>query len=84
MWDESSEEDQSLQLIGNMKTKHIVECGILEAAAFCNCIAYLLEANIVNIVVVIGLLIVMALTFPSRDKIDHWVDNQKQLINLGT
>lgn len=84
VWDEASEGHKNAKLIGNMQTKHIVETAILEAAAIFNCVAYMFEKNIISIVVVIALLILMAITFPSGTKVDQWVDNQKQLINLGT
>lgn len=84
VWDELSSEKQNLRLIGQFQTKHIVECAVLELAAIFNLFAYMAERNIVSIFVAGMLLLFMAISFPGGSKIDQWVDNQKQLINLRT
>ena len=83
-WDELPSKKQNSRLIGQFQTKHIIECALLEGAALFNVVAYLIERNITSLIVAGVLLFLMAMAFPGGSKIDQWVDNQKQLINLGT
>ena len=84
VWDELSSQKQDEQLIGSMQAGQIIELAILEGAAFLNLVFYLLEKQTISLFVVGGLLGLMAVAFPTGAKVDHWVDSQKQLINLGS
>ena len=83
VWDELPSQKQNSRLIGQFQTKHIVECALLEGAAFLNLIAYIMERNIISIIVAGVLLMLIMISFPGGSKIDHWAENQKQMINLG-
>ena len=82
VWDELPPQKQDEQLIGGMQTGQIIEFAILEGAAFINLVFYLLEKQTISLFVVGGLLGLMAVAFPTGSKVDHWVESQKQLINL--
>ena len=84
VWDELSSTKQDEQLIGHMQTKQIIELALLEGAAFMNLMFYMMEKQTISLIVAGVLLGLMAVAFPTGSKVDHWVDTQKQLINLGS
>lgn len=82
VWDELPEQKKDSRLIGQFQTKHIIECALLEGAAFFNLVIYIIERNMISLGVAAVLLMLMAMAFPGGSKVDHWVENQKQLINI--
>lgn len=61
------------------QTGIIIGFAMLEGPGFFNLIAYLSEGQTLSLGVVAGLLLLMAATFPTRGKIDSWVDDQLRL-----
>jgi len=49
-----------------------------------NLMFYMMEKQTISLIVAGVLLGLMAVAFPTGSKVDHWVDTQKQLINLGS
>ena len=59
--------------MGIYQTRLIVSLALLEAAAFLNLVAYMLEGQAVNFAVAIVLLALMLIQFPSRTRTENWV-----------
>src|ERR1043165_9741616 len=62
------------------QVKTIVASGLLEGAAFFGCIAYLQEGQVYTLGVPGVVLALMALTFPTRDRVNQWVEMQERRI----
>jgi hypothetical protein len=69
--------------LGLYVTRLIVGLAILEAAAFFNVIAYLLEGHWWSLLVVAGLVAWMIASFPTRTRLRQWVEDREQLSGIG-
>jgi hypothetical protein len=65
------------------QTRMIVGLAILEAAAFFNTIAYVLEGHWWSLVVVAVLVALMLGAFPTRTRLRQWVEDRGQLSAIG-
>ena len=54
---------------------------MLEAAAFFNLVAMLVEKNGLNLIVVVVLLSLMLMKFPTRTKVSWWVQDRLTELN---
>lgn len=64
------------QVCGVYQAQMIVGFALLEGAAFFNLIVLMLEKSVASLGVVILLLSLMAIRFPTRDKVSFWVQNK--------
>ena len=62
------------------QTKTIVGSALLEGAAFANLIAYMIEGQMLSVVMSVLLLFGILLGFPTAGRIAAWVDDQQRLI----
>jgi hypothetical protein len=69
------------KLVAVFQTKMIIAYALLEGAAFFGCIAYLLEAEALALVAVVGPVALMLLTFPTRPRLDLWLQQQQARID---
>jgi hypothetical protein len=63
------------------QTRMIVHAALLESAAFFLLIAYLVEGMILDPLVAAIYLLALAALFPTRQKIERWMEEQKQAAN---
>ena len=74
------------QIAGRLYATHrmqmIVGLGILEGMAFLNLIAYMLVARWWNLAAAGVLLLLMAAMFPTKNKLEQWVHDQLQLMEI--
>jgi hypothetical protein len=54
---------------------------LLEGVAFFGCLAYLTEGQVFTLAIPGMVLVLMMLTFPTRDRVGHWIDKQQMRIN---
>ncbi len=75
--------DRSLErrLLGAYQVKLIMSGALLEGAALLNVVVFFLEGQFYN--AAIGLLLAagIALLFPTRSRLDRWIEEQKRLID---
>jgi hypothetical protein len=67
------------QLYGVYVTKTIVGLALLEGAAFFNLVALIVEHNWWSLAIAGGLVFWMLAMFPTRTRVDHWVETQQML-----
>ena len=77
----TDEESQSFKVAGIYQTQLIVALAMLEAAAFFNLVAMLVEKNGLNLIVVVVLLSLMLMKFPTRTKVSWWVQDRLTELN---
>ena len=53
---------------------------MLEAPAFANLIAYMIEGQMLSVVLTASLLLGILLGFPTAGRVTAWVDDQQRLI----
>lgn len=70
------------EFIGVFQTKTIVEGALLEGPAFCLLISYMLTGQAWVLGIAFGLLVLMAIQFPTRDRAESWVKRQRELLEL--
>ena len=63
------------------QTKMILAMAPIEGAAFFNLIAYIITKSLIPPAVVAGLLMVMAVHFPSKLKLARWLEDQQRLLS---
>ena len=71
------------RIMGIYQTRLITSLALLEAAAFFNLVAYMIEGQVVNVAVALVLLVLMLIQFPSRTRTEHWVADQLQATRRG-
>lgn len=71
------------QLCAVYQTKMIAGMAILEGAAFFNIVAYMSQLQIWSLAIAGGLVAVMAAMFPTRTRIEQWLETQKQNLEMG-
>jgi len=73
---ENDDESRNLKVAGIYQTRLIVGLAMLEAAAFFNLVALLIEKNGLNLIFVIVALTLMLMKFPTRTKVSWWVQDK--------
>ena len=68
------------RLLMAAQTKMIIEYAMLEGAAFFNLIAVMTEHSMISIGVVIVLLSLMLLNFPTMNKLVNWIEQQSKML----
>jgi hypothetical protein len=71
-----------LDLYGVYQTQMIVSCAVLEGAAFFNLIGVIIDGQLWSFGVVALLLVLMAISFPTYERVDAWADEQLRLLQL--
>lgn len=79
---QSARETAERSLYQVYQSKMIVEMALLEGAAFFNVIAYMIEEHWWSLVVAGALVVFMAGTFPTRGRVQAWVQDQLSLAEL--
>lgn len=72
------------QLYGVYLTKMILGLALLEGAAFFNIVAALIEHNWWSLAIAGGLAFWMLALFPTRTRVDHWIETQQMLQQTGS
>ena len=82
--DADLKDEQALQnaLYGVFQTRTIIEDAILEGAAFLTLIAFMMSKQWWLLGVTGGLLVLMAVFFPTRGRIESFINEQKQHIEF--
>jgi hypothetical protein len=75
-----SDADKLCSLFPLYQSQLIVSAAVLEGAAFFNLIAYLLEGDVVSLVVVGLLLAVMLVRFPTNNRAERFLSEQLELL----
>jgi hypothetical protein len=73
----ATSEPSVLQLIALYQTTLIIGLALLEGAAMLGCVAFFLEAHVVDLAVVGIGLILMAARFPTRGRVATWLAQQR-------
>lgn len=76
-------DDQGRILLGAHQTRLIITLAILEAAAFFNLIAVMLEGSVLNLGFALLLLGLMASQFPTRGRLENWLADQLDRVRSG-
>ena len=63
------------------QTKMILAMAPIEGAAFFNLIAFIITKSLIPPAVVTGLLMVMAVHFPTKFKLARWLEDQQRLLS---
>ncbi|HYW80641.1 MAG TPA: hypothetical protein VE890_13740 [Thermoguttaceae bacterium] len=61
-------------------TRMIIAAALLEGAAFCSMVAYMVEQSPMALIVAGVMIIGVALHFPTRSRLIHWIEDQLTLI----
>lgn len=69
------------RLLGVAQTKMIIAMALVEGAAFFNLIAFIITKSLIPPAVVLGLLAVMAIHFPTKMKLANWLEDQQRWLN---
>jgi len=70
---QQDDESQNRQLMGIYRIQLIIALAMLEGAAFLNLVAFMVEKNGLSMGVVVLLLGLMQLRFPTQHKVSSWV-----------
>ena len=70
------------QFYGAFQTRMIVGMAVLEGAAFFNLVAYMMASRWWNLAAAGVLLLLMAAMFPTKNKLEQWVHDQLQLMEV--
>ena len=62
------------------QTRVILAGALLDGAAFFNTIAYLLEGQVLSLLVTIALILAILSQFPTASRVENWVVNQREII----
>lgn len=80
---DSQDESQLIrQLCGVYQTKMIIGMALLEGVAFLNIVAYMQTLQWWSLGIAGILLFGMLVTFPTGGKVDFWIQDQRQLLDL--
>jgi preprotein translocase subunit SecY len=74
------DDERRRQLTAIYQSTMIIGMAFLEGAAFFNLVAYLSEVSPISLVVAGILLALMALAFPSRSRVETWIDDQMRML----
>ncbi len=78
---EAGDSDLMSQLASLYVTKTVVGMAVLEAGAFLNLVAYIVEKQFWSYGPVAFLLLVMAISFPSQGQFESWAEEMKRDLN---
>ena len=77
--DAASEGNPELgQLLGLYQTRLIIQCALMEGAAFFNLIAYIIEHGIISVLVAAALLVAIFQKFPTLSRVQRWIEKQQE------
>ncbi len=76
------EDLRKLDLYGVYQTRMIIGCALLEGAGFFNLVAVIIDGHIWSFAVVAILIALMAMSFPTYERVDAWADDQLRLLQL--
>lgn len=77
-------EDANLAPLLQMhQTLLIIRCAILEGAGFFNLVAHIIERHKITLAAAGVLLFIMMTQFPTRSRVEGWVENELALAELG-
>ena len=62
------------------QTQHIIAVAFLEGAAFAALVAYMIDGEVVSVIVGAVLLLVIAMRFPTQARIEQWIQRQQELL----
>ena len=71
-------DEQHARLLPQFQSQLIVRAAILEGATFFAAVVYLLTGNAIVTGVAILLLVVILAAFPTRPRVDHWLERQQE------
>lgn len=63
--------------VGVFQTKTIIAMALLEGAAFFNLVCCIIEHNWWSMTIAGGLVAIMLIGFPTRSRVEHWIENQR-------
>ena len=69
------------RLMGVAQTRMIIAMALVEGAAFFCLISFISTKSIIPAAVVAGLLMVMAIHFPTKMKLANWLEDQQRLLS---
>ena len=69
------------RLLGVAQTRMIIAMALVEGAAFFCLISFISTKSIIPAAVVAGLLMVMAIHFPTKMKLANWLEDQQRLLS---
>lgn len=75
-------EEQLPRLWGTFQTRLIVGLALLEGPAFFVIVSYIVDRQLWSMGVAAGLVVLMAMRFPTQYSIEAWVEDQKRLMDL--
>lgn len=80
--DHEGEDDESLKLklAGIFQTRMIIRMALCEGAAFFACIVWMIEGNYIALGILLGLVLIQLILFPTRNTLENWIDEQLNLI----
>jgi hypothetical protein len=81
---QESSEIPTMALFGVYQTQAIIRGALLEGAAFFCCIAYMNTQLWWTLGTALGLMVILAILFPTRGRFDDWVREQRELRSLDT
>jgi hypothetical protein len=73
--------DSAEQLCGLYQTSLIIGDALLEGAAFYFLVAYLVEGQLLALIVAGFFLVILILQFPTRSRVERWIERQQELIS---
>lgn len=77
------DESSTAGLIGAYQTHLIIALAMLEGAAFFNLVAYIIAVQWWSLVIVGMLLLAMAMKFPTRFKVESWIETKQHELEMG-
>ncbi len=79
-WDSLDENSRTRQLLAGYQTRLIVESALLEAVAFFAITAYIIDGQLWILGIVVAVVALMLIAFPTRSKIESWIADQRKAI----
>ncbi|HWY86943.1 MAG TPA: hypothetical protein VNX28_09480 [Gemmataceae bacterium] len=73
--------NDAAKLLSVNQTRALIAAALLEGAGFFGCIAYLVEQQIFALGIPGSVILLMALTFPTRNRVVQWLEVQQMCIN---
>jgi hypothetical protein len=67
-------------LVGKFQTRLIIRCALIEGAAFFAIVAYMIERQVLSLVVAGALLLALLSCFPTRSKVEETVEGERREI----
>lgn len=69
------------RLLSVAQQKMIVEDALLEGGAFCNLMMFMISGSMVSVAIVVGLMVLMVMNFPTKFKLARWLEDQQRLLS---